>query len=88
MDEKHGEAKVREALVAFCAKLQDLPADHDLIESRLINSLTFITCVQHLIDFSGVEPDLDAVPIEKLRTIKGLAEIFFPAEARAAQMSE
>ncbi len=67
--------------------LRDLPAGEDLINSRAIDSLTFITVVQNLIDISGREPDLEAVPIDEasLRTIGGLAEVFFSADVYAGQ---
>jgi hypothetical protein len=88
MSDTPGEAEVREVLAAFQAEALTLPADADLIDSRLITSLTFITAVQNLIDVSGREPDLDAVPIERLRTIGGLAEVFYARDAQAAQVSE
>lgn len=83
-----GEAQVRQVLSTFHEDLLDLPADVDLIDSRLINSLAFITFMQDLIDASGREPDLDAVPIAKLRTVQGLVEIFFGSDAPAAQVVE
>lgn len=87
MSNGNGEAQVREVLSTFHEDLRNLPADADLIDSRLINSLAFITFMQDLIDASGREPDLDAVPIAKLRTIEGLVEIFFGSDAPAAQIA-
>lgn len=88
MSNGNGEAQVREVLSTFHEDLRNLPADVDLIDSRLINSLAFITFMQNLIDASGQEPDLDAVPIAKLRTIEGLVEIFFGSDTPAAQVAE
>jgi len=88
MNNGNGEAQVREVLSAFHEDLLNLPADVDLIDSRLINSLAFITFMQNLIDVSGREPDLDAVPIAKLRTIEGLVEIFFGADEPAVRVAE
>jgi len=88
MSNDHGEAQIRKVLSTFHEDLLNLPADVDLIDSRLINSLTFITFIQNLIDVSGCEPDLDAVPIAKLRTIDGLAEVFFGANATAGQVAQ
>jgi hypothetical protein len=88
MSEQDGEAQVRKVLADFAPDVLDLPADEDLIDSRLINSLTFITCIQNLIDVSGREPDLDAVPIERLRTIGGLTEVFFASEAQGQRVPE
>lgn len=87
MSNDNGEAQVREVLSTFHADLLNLPADVDLIDSRLINSLAFITFMQNMIDASGREPDLDSVPIAKLRTIEGLVEIFFGADEPAAQVA-
>ena len=87
MSNDDGEAQVREVLATFHEGLLTLPSDADLIDSRLINSLTFITFIQNLIDVSGHEPDLDAVPIAKLRTIAGLTEIFFGSDAPAEQVA-
>lgn len=88
MSDKKGEAQVRTALAGIREELRDLPAGEDLISSRAIDSLTFITFVQNLIDISGREPDLEAVPIDSLRTIRGLAEIFFGSDVYAGQVSE
>jgi len=88
MSNGDGEAQVRQALSTFHEDLLTLPADVDLIDSRLINSLAFITLIQNLIDASGCEPDLDAVPIAKLRTIDGLVEIFFGSDAPARQVTQ
>lgn len=85
MSDKKGEAQVREVLAGIRADLRNLPAGEDLINSRAIDSLTFITVVQNLIDVSGREPDLEAVPIDSLRTIAGLAEVFFGADVYAGQ---
>jgi hypothetical protein len=87
MSDKNGEPKVREVLVGFREELRTLPSGEDLIDSRLIDSLTFIAVVQSLIDVSGREPDLENVPIARLRTINGLAEIFFGSELAAAQVA-
>ncbi|MFG1811846.1 hypothetical protein [Streptomyces sp. NPDC049040] len=88
MSNGNGEAQVREVLSTFHEDLLKLPADVDLIDSRLINSLAFISFMQKLIDVSGREPDLDAVPIAKLRTIQGLVEIFFGSDAPAGQAAQ
>ncbi|MFC4147957.1 hypothetical protein ACFO0M_16995 [Micromonospora mangrovi] len=88
MSNSNGEAQVREVLSTFHKDLVNLPADVDLIDSRLINSLAFISFMQDLIDASGREPDLDAVPIAKLRTIEGLVEIFFGSDEPVAQGAE
>lgn len=86
MTEVPGEAQVREVLAAYQQEATILPSDADLIDSRLITSLQFITAIQGLIDASGREPDLDAIPVERLRTISGLAEIFFARDARAGEL--
>lgn len=88
MSDKPGELQVREVLATFQDEALSLPADADLIDSRLITSLSFITLVQNLIDVSGREPDLDAVPIERLRTIAGLAEVFYTRDPQAVQVNE
>jgi hypothetical protein len=88
MSDKNGEAQVREVLAGIREELRELPADEDLISSRAIDSLTFITVVSNLIDISGCDPDLDSVPITSLRTIRGLAEVFFESDVRAGQAAE
>lgn len=87
MNDSHGEDRVRTVLATICPDVLTLPADDDLIDSRLINSLTFITCIQNLVEASGREPDLDSVPIKRLRTIGGLAEVFFPAGEPGEQVA-
>jgi len=88
MSNGNGEAQIRKVLSTFHEDLLTLPSHVDLIDSRLINSLAFITFMQQLIDVSGREPDLDAVPIAKLRTIEGLVEIFFSSDAPAGQVAQ
>ncbi|WP_017571400.1 hypothetical protein [Nocardiopsis halotolerans] len=75
-----GEAQVREVLATFRAELRSLPGDEDLINTRRIDSLTFISVVTALIDRSGRDIDLEAVSTARLRTITGLAEEFYGPE--------
>jgi hypothetical protein len=88
MSASEGESRVRAVLAGFREELRDIPAGDDLIDSRLINSLTFITIIQSLIDISGRDPDLDAVPIASLRTISGLTEIFFEPDVQCDKVPE
>ncbi|MFJ5233202.1 hypothetical protein ACIQBJ_25325 [Kitasatospora sp. NPDC088391] len=85
MSNDQGESQVRKLLSAVHEDLLTVPADVDLAESRLVNSLKFMSIIQDLIDISGRAPDLDAIPMTKLRTIAGLTEVFFGPEPAAAQ---
>lgn len=75
--ESDAEGQVRDVLGTFRAELRDRPSDEDLINTRNIDSLTFISVVYSLIERSGRDVDLESVASARLRTINGLAWVFF-----------
>ena len=75
--ESDAEEQVRDVLGTFRAELRDRPSDEDLISTRHVDSLTFISVVYSLIERSGRDVDLESVASVRLRTINGLAKVFF-----------
>jgi hypothetical protein len=79
------EQQVRDVLGSYKPELRDRPADEDLISSRQVDSLTFVSILTGLIDRSGRDVDLDRIGGTELRTITGLARVFYgPAGDQAA----
>jgi hypothetical protein len=79
------ERQVRDVLASYKSDLRDRPADEDLISSRQVDSLTFVSILTGLIDRSGRDVDLDRIGGTELRTITGLARVFYgPAEDQTA----
>jgi acyl carrier protein len=57
--------------------MSSLPNDEDLIGARHIDSLTFISVVTALSSRSGRDFNLETISTTRLRTITGLAEMFY-----------
>ena len=74
---RDAEEQVRDVLGTFRDELRERPSDEDLINSRHIDSLTFVSIVHGLIERSGRDVDLETVASAHLRTINGLARVFF-----------
>jgi hypothetical protein len=75
--EGDAEARVRDVLGTFRAELRDRPSDEDLINTRHIDSLTFVSVLHSLIERSGRDVDVESVGSARLRTIRGMARVFF-----------
>jgi acyl carrier protein len=79
------EQQVRDVLASYRSELRDRPGDEDLIGTRQVDSLTFVSILTGLIDRSGRDVDLDRIGGTELRTIAGLARVFYgPAEDQTA----
>jgi acyl carrier protein len=74
---EEAEKEVREVLAGFRAELRDWPGDEDLISSRQLDSLIFVSVLIALEERSGREVDPGEAPGAKLRTIDGLTELFY-----------
>ncbi len=75
--------QVRDVLAGFRAELLDCPADEDLISSRQLDSLIFVSVLIALEERSGREVDPGQAPSGELRTIRGLAGVFYGPQASA-----
>jgi uncharacterized protein (TIGR03083 family) len=62
-------------------ELTDLDPDLDLIETRLIDSLSFVEFVFHVEQVSGRPIDMDSVDIEDFRTLRRIEHRYLDAPA-------
>ena len=62
-------------------ELGDLPADLDLIENRILDSLAFVEFLLILEEHSGREISIDSISREDFRTITSIRERFFDVRA-------
>ena len=84
---KEAERQVRDVLAGFRAELLDWSADEDLISSRMLDSLVFVSVLIALEERSGREVDPGQAPSAELRTIRGLAGVFYGAQDHAKAVS-
>ncbi|NLU66103.1 acyl carrier protein [Streptomyces sp. HNM0574] len=56
-----------------------LSADENLIESRLVDSLSFVELVYAIEGAGGIEIDLDAIDLQDFRTLAAIEKAFFTA---------
>lgn len=56
---------------------ESVPADVDLIENRIIDSLTFAEFVLLIEEVSGSAIDMDNIDIDDFRTLNAIGERFF-----------
>ncbi|MEV0635592.1 phosphopantetheine-binding protein [Streptomyces sp. NPDC050619] len=54
-------------------------ADENLIESRLVDSLSFVELVYTIEGASGVEIDFDTIDIQDFQTLSAIEKAFFAA---------
>jgi hypothetical protein len=59
----------------------DIAPDTDLIESRLIESLSFMEFVELIEELSGERIDFDTLSIDDFRTLDRINKKFFPPSA-------
>ncbi|MEV6978082.1 phosphopantetheine-binding protein [Kitasatospora sp. NPDC093806] len=69
--------KVRDWVLGRHPERTELAADVDLIESRLVDSLSFVELVYTIEDAAGIEVDFDAIDIEDFRTLASIEKAFF-----------
>lgn len=67
---------IRDWVIAKNEGLTDLALDDDLIERRLVDSLSFVEFVFLISETSGVEIDMDSVDINDLRTLAAIEKNF------------
>ncbi|GHH24655.1 phosphopantetheine-binding protein [Streptomyces rubradiris] len=72
---------VREFILERNPKLEELPDDLDLIDSRAINSLAFIEFIFLLEELTGETVDPEDLNLDDFRTLKSLETRFFAKEA-------
>jgi acyl carrier protein len=69
--------EVRNWVLAKHTDRQDIGKDEDLIETRLVDSLSFVEFIFVIEQASGVEIDLEALDLDDLRTLTAIEKRFF-----------
>lgn len=64
-------------ILARHPEVNSIDPDHDLIESRLIDSLGFIEFVLLIQRLAGRPIDIEAAGIESFRSLKNIEQVFF-----------
>lgn len=75
-------AKVADFVLGKHPDLAELDPDHDLIESRLIDSLSFVEFVFLVEQLSGQEIPLDKVDVNDFRTLNRIRNRYFTSSRR------
>ncbi|MEW2626253.1 acyl carrier protein [Streptomyces sp. NPDC048106] len=60
----------------------DIPGDLDLIENRLIDSLSFVEFVFLLEQHSGRAIEMETLEVDSIRTLDAIEAAFFLAEVK------
>jgi acyl carrier protein len=71
--------EVRTWILTRHPERQTIEADENLIESRLVDSLTFVELVYVIENATGVEIDFDAIDILNFQTLSAIEKAFFAA---------
>ncbi|MFH8386241.1 acyl carrier protein [Kitasatospora sp. NPDC018058] len=72
---------VRDFILARNPKLDQLPDDLDLIDSRAINSLAFVEFIFLLEELTGESIDPEDLDLDDFRTLSAVNARFFMKEA-------
>lgn len=69
--------EVRNWVLAKHTDRQDIGTDEDLIETRLVDSLSFVEFIFVIEQASGIEIDLETLDLDDLRTLAAIEKRFF-----------
>jgi acyl carrier protein len=69
--------EVKDWVLAKHANRQDIGVDEDLIETRLVDSLSFVEFVFVIEQASGAKIDIDMLDLDDLRTLAAINKRFF-----------
>lgn len=71
--------EVRSWILSRHPERNSVAADENLIESRLVDSLSFVELVYAIEGASGVEIDFDNIDIQDFQTLSAIEKAFFAA---------
>ncbi|MCL3999248.1 phosphopantetheine-binding protein [Streptomyces lavenduligriseus] len=74
-----GIEEIRSWILSRHPERDDVAADENLIESRLVDSLSFVELVYAIEGASGVEIDFDNIDINDFQTLSSIEKAFFAA---------
>ncbi|MFJ6621734.1 phosphopantetheine-binding protein [Kitasatospora sp. NPDC091335] len=69
--------QVRDWILAKHPERESIAPDENLIESRLVDSLSFVELVYTIEGASGVEIDFDTIQMQDLQTLSSIEKAFF-----------
>jgi acyl carrier protein len=69
--------QIRNWILARNAGVEDIRPDQDLIESRLVDSLSFIELLILIQQLSGETIDQSSLDVESFRTLNAIADRYF-----------
>lgn len=69
--------RVKEWILTKAPGRTDIELDVDVIETGLVNSVSFTEYVLIIEELSGAEIEIDETIVEKVRTLRGVVENFF-----------
>ena len=69
--------KVRDWILGRHPERTEIAPDENLIETRLVDSLSFVELVYCIEEASGREIDFDSIDIEDFQTLDRLEKAFF-----------
>jgi acyl carrier protein len=70
---------IKEWILSKHENRTDVAADEDLIENRLVDSLSFVEFVFLIQETAGVEIDLDTLDVNDVRTLDAIEKRFLAA---------
>ncbi|MFI5618685.1 4'-phosphopantetheinyl transferase superfamily protein [Streptomyces sp. NPDC051567] len=79
-----GLQQVKNWLLARHSEREDIAPDLDLIENRLIDSLSFVEFVFLLEQHSGRSIQMETLEVDEIRTLAAIESHFFPVEVSQA----
>lgn len=68
--------QIKEWILAKHENRTDVGADEDLVDNRLVDSLSFVEFVFLIQEVSGVEIDMDTLNISDVRTLAAIQKRF------------
>jgi acyl carrier protein len=71
--------EIRNWILARHPDRQTIEAEENLIESRLVDSLTFVELVYVIENATGVEIDFENIEIQDFHTLSAIEKTFFVA---------
>ncbi|MER5544800.1 phosphopantetheine-binding protein [Streptomyces sp. NPDC001118] len=71
--------EVRSWILGRHPERQTIEAEENLIESRLVDSLSFVELVYVIENATGVEIDFDSIDIQDFQTLSAIEKAFFVA---------
>lgn len=66
--------EVKDWLLTLRPDLEDISPDLDLVTNRIVDSLAFVELVERLMELSGRELDVEAMPLESFQTLAAIRQ--------------